>query len=51
MHDALWLLRAPAGVPSSGPLVLWDEEPLEDDTVRRMMDKGWVLTGPYVLQK
>lgn len=48
--DRIWLLEAPAGVPSSGPSVLWIEPDLDSDSVlSSLVDKGCKLTGPYVL--
>jgi hypothetical protein len=42
----IWLLEAPVGVSSSGPLVL-SEHGLA--SAQPLVDRGYLLTGPYVL--
>lgn len=40
----VWILTAPNGDPSRGPEVAYDLNAWQD-----LIDAGWLVTGPYVL--
>ncbi len=49
--DRLWLLYAPPGVWSSGPLVVIEKYSLLDESYQSLIDKGWEVEGPFVRAK
>jgi hypothetical protein len=44
----VWFLEAPAGVTSSGPLIVNDIDNITSDC-DALIAEGWLVTGPYVL--
>lgn len=45
-RSRIWLLEAPAGEWSSGPLVVGEHGLAE---TKPLVQDGWLLTGPYIL--
>lgn len=47
--ERLWIATAPAGVPSSGPSVIYDEG-TADPILDQYREMGWEVVGPYALE-
>jgi len=50
-HKRLWIVKAPLGVWSSGPDVVWDIPSQKDDILKQYEEMGWEIRGPYVLEE